>query len=235
MNLQPKSEPDRDESRITYISHWETIQGEGPFAGERAVFIRLAGCNLQCPFCDTDYTSLPITTIPFQLAEEVLSDYPSHKLIVITGGEPFRQAGLTELIKALLAGYRNVQIETNGTCYIPSFAFASSNVTIVCSPKTAKLHPSVERMIKPFSFQVDLKYIVAADQMNERGLPSHTMGLMGKVWLPPLPNSGVRIYLQPLDEDDPVRNRRNMKAAAEACMKHGHRLSLQLQKIVGLD
>ena len=42
---------------LEVVDLWQTIQGEGPFAGMRAIFIRLAGCNLQCPFCDTDYTS----------------------------------------------------------------------------------------------------------------------------------------------------------------------------------
>ena len=37
-------------------SIFPTIQGEGPFVGQPAIFIRLAGCNLQCPACDTDYT-----------------------------------------------------------------------------------------------------------------------------------------------------------------------------------
>ena len=40
-----------------------TIQGEGPFAGRPAIFIRLAGCNLQCPGCDTEYTKRQTMTV----------------------------------------------------------------------------------------------------------------------------------------------------------------------------
>ena len=58
MNQQaPEKQQLRGDGLLAVHSIFYTIQGEGPFAGETAVFVRLAGCNLQCPLCDTDYTS----------------------------------------------------------------------------------------------------------------------------------------------------------------------------------
>jgi len=55
---QQKPEPRAkgDGSILDFHSMFFTIQGEGPFAGHRSIFVRLAGCNLQCPGCDTEYT-----------------------------------------------------------------------------------------------------------------------------------------------------------------------------------
>ena len=57
-NTQPAEKQVKSSGLILAInSIFYTIQGEGPFAGSPAVFVRLAGCNLQCPMCDTEYTS----------------------------------------------------------------------------------------------------------------------------------------------------------------------------------
>lgn len=93
-----------------------SIQGEGYFSGTPAIFIRLSGCNLRCPFCDTQHqTQREVTDDDIVVFTE---QYPS-KLVVITGGEPALQ--LTEsLIDKLHAKGKYVAVETNGTKKIPN-------------------------------------------------------------------------------------------------------------------
>ena len=75
---------------VEIVDIWKTIQGEGPLAGCPSVFIRLAGCNLRCPWCDTDYTSNRKLWRASEVVELVRAIRPSG-LVVLTGGEPFRQ------------------------------------------------------------------------------------------------------------------------------------------------
>jgi len=95
------------ETSIDIVDYFRTIQGEGPFAGFPAVFIRMAGCNLKCPGCDTNYTHGRDTVSAIALTEELvplLAKTP-RAVIVITGGEPFRQpAALNELMLQLRQG-----------------------------------------------------------------------------------------------------------------------------------
>ena len=103
----------------SYLIHslFLTIQGEGPFSGDAAVFVRLEGCNLQCPACDTDYTGGPRAQIlsadDIVGAVGVLVGTSRASLVVLTGGEPFRQ-DLAELVDALMiAGHRAVRLDLN--------------------------------------------------------------------------------------------------------------------------
>lgn len=217
-----------------------TIQGEGPFAGTPAVFVRLAGCNLQCPLCDTDYTSKRLKYLPEQVRAEIHAhasrEHFAGNLVVITGGEPFRQANLGLLVDELLQYGHKVQIETNGTLY-QKLDFEHPGLTVVCSPKTGKVHPELEPWINAF------KYVLHADQLNpEDGLPlralDHTahpqVARPSKEWKQWRCLSGG-IYVQPVDVGDEVQNRRHLDATVQSAMRYNYRLCLQQHKIIGLE
>jgi len=91
-----------------------SVQGEGEHTGKPAVFVRLAGCNLSCDFCDTDYSLKFFSTVNDIVAKvrELGADCP---MVVLTGGEPLAQRESLELIDALRRDGRRVHIESNGT------------------------------------------------------------------------------------------------------------------------
>jgi organic radical activating enzyme len=133
-----------------------TIQGEGPFTGRSADFIRLGGCNLTCKRCDTPYTwdasryNLREQLTPMT-AEDIIGRLPrperyiagevhqSHvPLVVITGGEPLlyqRKPAMSDLLVALQWRRRPVQFETNGTLAPHENVWQHPDVYFVVSPK----------------------------------------------------------------------------------------------------
>lgn len=103
-----------------------SLQGEGFYTGTAAVFVRFAGCNLACDFCDTNH-KLQKELSNEEIVAEVCK-YPTN-FIVLTGGEPSLQVS-DELIDLLHAKGKFVTMETNGTRAVPQ------NLDwITCSPK----------------------------------------------------------------------------------------------------
>jgi 7-carboxy-7-deazaguanine synthase len=111
---------------------FESIQGESSWAGLPCLFIRLAGCNLACVYCDTAEARTatgaicPVTDLVVRAQESRAA------LIEITGGEPLLQKGFRDLADALLAEVdKPLLVETNGSCDIsavPSGAVAIMDV-----------------------------------------------------------------------------------------------------------
>lgn len=101
---------------------FRSLQGEGYWTGSTAVFVRFAGCNLACEWCDTDQTIREQITRP-DLIERIAHLLPpgtswAHRHVVFTGGEPALQLDQS-LIRACQARGWFTQIETNGTISLP--------------------------------------------------------------------------------------------------------------------
>jgi 7-carboxy-7-deazaguanine synthase len=127
-----------------------SIQGEGFRAGTANIFIRLANCNLECKFCDTEFLSGKEYSI--EQLTEFISQYPC-KNIIWTGGEPTLQ--LTADIVAHFKDLKYFQsIETNGSNSVPDgIDFVS------CSPKVAE-----HVLRKKLKFAHELRYVRNATQ-----------------------------------------------------------------------
>jgi len=91
-----------------------SLQGESSYMGMPCAFVRLAGCNLRCSYCDTAYSHSSGKLMPLPEIIQQISDYPTN-LVEITGGEPLYQEHTPELIMMLLQKKYKVLIETNGS------------------------------------------------------------------------------------------------------------------------
>lgn len=240
-NQQPIEGRDKGDGSVLAVnSIFHTIQGEGPHAGRAAVFIRLAGCNLQCPLCDTEYSSRDMLTLD-EIAEAVASWKCG--LIVITGGEPFRQ-NIWHLVEMLLGLGYQVQIETNGKLPFPGLVFdwqtfltrslRNDELVVVVSPKTATIDPQVALWATAY------KYVVRDGDVADDGLPisalDHPLPREASIARPPAGWNGT-IYVQPCDQQDIYLNAANMQAAVDAVMTNRdprRRLCLQMHKYANL-
>lgn len=238
-NEQAPEHPEQSSGEFLAVNDvFFTIQGEGPFSGYPAVFIRLAGCNLQCPGCDTEYTqrkTRSVETLVTQardLHRERQRKMP-HPLVVITGGEPFRQP-IRRLAKALLDTGMTVQIETNGTLF-RALHFKNPRLHIVCSPKTGTVNLELLPHITAF------KYVLTAGEVAQTdGLPTRVLEHPARMIFRKPVGHPAKVYVQPADHrgDDSLSPRRinavNLDTAVKSAMDFGHILCLQVHKIINL-
>lgn len=123
-----------------YINEiFESVQGEGYNVGRLAIFVRFAGCNLQCDFCDTKYAWEKDSAIykedPAGLIQHIKGMDFKSKFIILTGGEPLTQdfKALCEFVLLLKEEGYEVALETNGSIEFEPIHLAVD--WIVVSPK----------------------------------------------------------------------------------------------------
>ncbi len=107
-------------AELPVVELFHSIQGEGTRTGEPSTFIRLAGCNLRCSWCDTPYSwSSEGVKAAERVGMEQLADRVTERAVVLTGGEPMlHHKRLPELISALrVRGVEHVTVETNATLW----------------------------------------------------------------------------------------------------------------------
>lgn len=110
------------ETELPVVEIFDSIDGEGITAGCLATFIRLAGCNIRCRYCDTGY-ALKQTDGKSMTVSEIVKQVKriGNRRVTLTGGEPLIHGGVITLIYALLDCGCTVNIETNGTCDITPY------------------------------------------------------------------------------------------------------------------
>lgn len=101
------------EPTVEVCEVFRSLQGETSWGGRPATFLRLAGCNLRCRYCDTEYAHAPGAACA--VSELVGSIGRTDELVVVTGGEPLIQPGTRPLLSALVRAGHRVVLETNGT------------------------------------------------------------------------------------------------------------------------
>lgn len=94
-----------------------SLQGEGVHTGVPMVFVRFAGCNLHCPFCDTQHQA-GVALTDQEIIEEIMK-YPQAQWIVLTGGEPTLQIDNDFVNNLKRHTGKKIAIETNGTHPVP--------------------------------------------------------------------------------------------------------------------
>jgi organic radical activating enzyme len=134
---------------LAIVEIFYSVQGEGTWTGTPAVFVRLAGCNLNCRFCDTDFSVKAFLTVASVLerVREAGGDCP---MIVLTGGEPLAQSESSALVDALRADGRRVHIESNGSVPVE----LPPDVWLTVSPKE-RLHPDMAARANEVKLIVD--------------------------------------------------------------------------------
>lgn len=230
-----------------------TIQGEGPFSGTPAVFIRLAGCNLACTFCDTEFESGIANRLDVDQIVKKTMSFPRPQLVVLTGGEPLRQ-NVVPLIKLLImTGVRTVQIETAGTVWSEGMeelmkklatSYLGDPVVIVCSPKTPAINRDIQKWIEHYKYVIEAGKVDVEDGLPVNGTQTRNFQVVQRIfrpWSDPnVANAIARgdgrpnVWVSPCDSHDVEVNKMNTAQAVASSMKHGYRLSLQTHKILGL-
>ena len=181
-----------------------SLQGEGRNTGRAAVFVRFAGCNLRCPFCDTEFNIFREMTDD-DIVAAIKALCPSPVLVVLTGGDPTLQ--VDEPFVDLLHHHGfEVAMESNGTRPAPK------NIDwLTVSPKGKQ---SSGRLPD------ELKVIFDEDTDPEAFLPA--------------PSPSTELYLQPCDTGDAAHNARIIDKCVAYIKSHPQwRLSLQTHKLAG--
>lgn len=183
-----------------------SLQGEGFYTGTPSIFIRFSGCNLDCPFCDTDHSEGQTLTEP-EILEEV-EKYPSQH-VVLTGGEPSLYID-REFIQSLHSLGKFVAVETNGTCPLPD------NVDwVTLSPK--------------FDVQPDAAVTLSECDELKVVYRRQDMGIYSGI-------AARHHFIQPCDTGDKKLDRQLLSESVEFCKEHPHwRLSLQTHKFIGIQ
>jgi 7-carboxy-7-deazaguanine synthase len=151
------------DAKLEICETFTSLQGESSYAGMGCFFIRLAGCNLRCTYCDSRYAfeaqgrSVPVASL---LAEAQAVSVP---LIEVTGGEPLLQAATPLLLLGLLRiPGKTILVETNGSldiACIPDGAVAIVDIKCPDSGATDSFSMANLDRLRPCD---ELKFVIAS-------------------------------------------------------------------------
>lgn len=142
-----------------------SIQGEGTRAGMPCVFVRLAGCNLRCKWCDTIYAQ-DINSEQKMSFNEILEKIYSYDcdFIEFTGGEPLMQEQVVELMNFIAQKKFTVAIETNGTFSIKELSPNIIKIIDIKCPSSNMEKYNLWENFQHITKNDELKFVVASEE-----------------------------------------------------------------------
>jgi 7-carboxy-7-deazaguanine synthase len=146
------------------IEIYKSLQGESSYAGLPCVFVRLAGCNLRCTWCDSEYTFSGGKRMTLEEVEsEVRRLSPDGGLVEITGGEPLLQEReVVPLMEYLLASGYTVLLETSGERPLERVPAQVVKVVDVKCPDSGEVGTFRMENLISLSARDEVKFVVAS-------------------------------------------------------------------------
>ena len=205
------------------VEIFNSISGEGPHAGGLSTFIRLAGCNLRCAWCDTPY-ALSSSAGEKMDVQAVLRRVACRQ-ITRTGGEPLAAPDAIPLVEELLRAGHEVEVETNGSFDVaPLVALEGCSITMDWKMPSSgcpsgSMRPANLSVLRPCDC---LKLVLARDDLPE------AWSVLEEI------RPEARVYLSPVfGKINPAEIVEMMKSLADAGRDISSvRLQLQMHKIV---
>jgi len=223
-------------SKLLVTSRFRTLQGEGPYTGLPAFFVRFAKCNLACSFCDTYFDSgtwFTISEMVDEIERELQKSFnntvplwaqlrPRRKMVlVVTGGEPTLQSNLLPFLAVMNQMFYHTQIETNGIIDI----LVPDETTVVCSPKCIEKDGKAVKYHKPNPSTLTrancLKFVISADLDS----PYHTVPEWALDWSD---RTGREIFVSPMN----IYQHEPKKAKELRATKQGKDITLEERSTV---
>ncbi len=210
-----------------------TFQGEGPTAGQRALFLRLSTCNLSCAWCDEPHTwdrsRFDVDAHSERMSERALLGWALESpgtRVVVTGGEPLlQQAALFPLVAALAQAGRRVEIETNGTV-APTAEMVEVVERFTVSPKLSGSRVAAGRRIVPAALtafagcgKAVFKFVVTCDGEADEIAELEARFGLAPVWVMPEGTDGLGVLA-------------GMRQLADIALARGWNLSSRLHVLL---
>lgn len=143
-----------------------SIQGESTYAGLPCIFIRLAGCNLRCSYCDTRYAYTTRFTLTIKQILARIKRYSPVQLVEVTGGEPLIQEGSYTLLQALIS-QKNLQtashtilLETNGSILLDRVPAEVIKIVDIKTPGSRMADKMVWQNISLLNRNDEIKFVI---------------------------------------------------------------------------
>lgn len=150
-----------DKNTLMVNETFLSIQGESTFAGLPCFFIRLAGCNLNCSYCDTAYAKKFDDGQPVSIQELVdLAEEANSSLVLITGGEPMLQEAVPALCRALLDAQFQVLFETNGSVALDDLPWRVTKIMDIKLPSSGEADKLLTDNFELLNERDEIKFVI---------------------------------------------------------------------------
>jgi 7-carboxy-7-deazaguanine synthase len=152
------------DTKLNISELFYSLQGETTRAGLPSFFIRTAGCNLDCSYCDTRYAKTVCVSMPVRDILKTASHFPFADHVTITGGEPLLQEGIGILMEMLIKKKHRVQVETNGSMSLRAVPPGVRKIVDVKTPGSGEQDSFLMENLAHIGAGDEIKFVISGPE-----------------------------------------------------------------------